>query len=154
MNAVTRHAEPALSSASPRSFLAFDFGTRRIGVASGNSITREATPLTALDARGDAAFSAIAKLIDEWQPALLVVGVPRHPDGQPHEVTAQAERFARRLEGRFRLSVVRVDERYSTVEAESRKVGQGGRADLDARSAAVILEQYFHESLSREESAP
>lgn len=163
MNAVSRHAEPALSSASPRSFLAFDFGTRRIGVASGNSITREATPLTGLDARGDAVFTAIAKLIKEWQPALLVVGVPRHPDGQPHEVTAQAERFARRLEGRFGLSVVRVDERYSTVEAEaqaeSRHKGLGGRANLDARSAAVILDQYFHETLvhetlDQEESAP
>ncbi len=159
MNAVSRHVEPALSSASPRTLLAFDFGTRRIGVASGNSITREATPLTRLDARGDAAFTAIAKLITEWQPALLVVGVPRHPDGQPHQVTAQAERFARRLEGRFGLSVVLVDERYSSVEASSRNEGDGGRADLDARSAAVILDQYFHETLvhetlDREASAP
>ncbi len=80
MNAVPRHAEPALSSASPRSLLAFDFGTRRIGVASGNSITREATPLTG---PGRDAVTPLhgpsAKLIKEWQPALLVVGVPQPP---------------------------------------------------------------------------
>ena len=118
MNAVSRHAPPAASlPSSPRSFLAFDFGTRRIGVASGNSVTREATPLTVLDGRGDAAFAAIGTLIGDWGPSLLVVGVPRHPDGSAHETTRQAERFARRLEGRFGLAVVRVDERYSSVEA-------------------------------------
>ncbi len=124
------------------SFLAFDFGARRIGVASGHRLTG-ASPLTTLTQAGDARFVAIAKLVAEWQPDALVVGVPRHPDGQAHEVTAQAERFARQLEGRFARPVFRVDERYSSVEAAREAPSRQG--DLDARSAAVILEQHLRE---------
>jgi putative Holliday junction resolvase len=120
------------------SFLAFDFGTRRIGVASGNTLTQSASPLTTIASQGDARFGAIAVLIAEWQPAALVVGVPCHPDGAPHVNTERARRFARRLRGRFGLPVHEVDERYTTVEARA-----AGAADLDAGAAALILEQYL-----------
>ena len=125
-------------TALPRSFLAFDFGTKRIGVASGNTITRTATPLRTVAAEGDARFAAIAALLTEWQPDALVVGVPFHPDGAPHDNTERARRFARQLHGRFRLPVHEVDERYSTTEAAS-----GGARDLDAASAAIILNQFL-----------
>ncbi|MBS0442243.1 MAG: Holliday junction resolvase RuvX [Proteobacteria bacterium] len=124
---------------SPRSFLAFDFGLKRVGVAAGNSLTRQATPLRTIAAEGDERFAAIAGLIAEWQPDALIVGVPVHPDGTPHDNTRRAQRFARQLHGRFRLPVHEVDERYSTTEAAA-----SGARDLDAASAAIILEQYLH----------
>ena len=140
----TALAPPAL-----RSFLGFDFGTRRVGVASGNTLMRSATSLKAIAAEGDARFAAIAALIGEWRPDALVVGIPYHPDGAAHDNTRRAERFARQLEGRYRLPVHRVDERYSTVEAESQqRVAPTGRFDVDAASAAVILDQFFSESAS------
>ena len=126
------------SMSSPLSFLAFDFGTRRVGVATGNTLTRNATPLRTLASMGDARFEAIAALIKEWQPDALVVGVPFHPDGAPHDNTGRARRFARQLHGRFQLTVHEVDERYSTTEAAS-----GGARDLDAASAAIILNQFL-----------
>lgn len=117
--------------------LAFDFGTRRIGVAIGNSLTREARALTAIDAADSALrWSALGALIEEWQPAQLVVGIPRHPDGTAHEMTERCERFARQLEGRYRLPVARVDERYSSAVAER-------AGDVDAAAAAIILQQWF-----------
>ena len=124
--------------ASPLSFLAFDFGTKRVGVATGNTVTRSATPLRTIAAVGDARFSAIGALIDEWQPAALVVGVPFHPDGAPHDNTDRARRFARQLQGRFGLPVHEVDERYSTTEALA-----SGAKDADAASACIILEQFL-----------
>lgn len=126
------------ATTNPRSFLAFDFGTRRVGVASGNTLTRTATPLKTIAAEGDARFAAIAALIAEWQPDALVVGVPYHPDGAPHDNTARAQRFARQLHGRFRLTVHEVDERYSTTEAHA-----AGASDVDAASAAIILDQFL-----------
>lgn len=128
---------PARSTAL-QSFLSFDFGTRRVGVASGNALTRTATPLTTIAAEGDARFDAIARLIREWQPDALVVGVPYHPDGAPHDNTRRAQRFARQLAGRFGLPVQEVDERYTTTEAHAM-----GAADADAAAAALILEQYL-----------
>lgn len=130
-------ARPAMTT-SPRSFLAFDFGLKRIGVAAGNSLTRQATPLRTIAAEGDARFAAIGALIAEWQPDALIVGVPVHPDGTPHDNTRRAQRFARQLHGRFRLPVHEVDERYSTTEAAA-----SGARDLDAASAAIILDQYL-----------
>jgi putative Holliday junction resolvase len=122
------------------SFLAFDFGTRRIGVASGNTLLRRATPLKTLSGERDARFVAIAKLIAEWQPDALVVGVPFHPDGAPHDNTRRAQAFARQLHGRFKLAVHQVDERYTTTEA----LAQGACfADADAAAAAIILDQYL-----------
>ena len=125
-------------SASLLSFLAFDFGTKRIGVATGNSLTRNGQPLTTVVAQGDERFTAIEKLITEWQPDALVVGVPFHPDGAEHDNTRRARRFANQLHGRFRLPVHQVDERYTTTEANAL-----GAADVDAASAAIILEQYL-----------
>lgn len=121
-----------------QSFLAFDFGARRVGVATGNTLLRQAQSLKTIALQGDARFEAIARLIKEWQPDALVVGVPFHPDGAAHENTLCARRFARQLHGRFRLTVHEVDERYSTTEAQS-----NGAADLDAASAAIILNQYL-----------
>jgi putative Holliday junction resolvase len=126
------------SSSSLRSFLAFDFGTKRVGVASGNSLTRSATPLATIAATGDARFATIGQLIAQWRPDALVVGVPYHPDGAPHDNTRRAQAFARQLHGRFRLPVHEVDERYTTTEALSR-----GASDIDAASAALILEQFL-----------
>jgi putative Holliday junction resolvase len=123
-----------------RSFLAFDFGTRRVGVAAGNSLLRRAQALKTVACEGDARFAAIEALIEEWQPDALVVGVPFHPDGAAHDNTQRARRFARQLQGRFRLPVHEVDERYTTTEALA-----AGAADADAEAAALILEQFLRQ---------
>ena len=120
------------------SYLAFDFSLKRVGVATGNTLLRRGSPLGTIGETGDARFSRIGQLIEEWHPDALVVGVPRHPDGQPHENTARALRFARQLRGRFGLPVYEVDERYSTTEALA-----GGARDADAGAAVVILEQFL-----------
>ncbi|MGZ5275868.1 MAG: Holliday junction resolvase RuvX [Caldimonas sp.] len=130
---------PALAPApQTRSFLAFDFGARRVGVASGNSLTRSASPLTTITAQGEARFEAIGRLVREWQPTALVVGVPFHPDGAAHVNTQRARRFGRQLAARFALPVHEVDERYTTTEARA-----AGAADLDAAAAAIILTQFL-----------
>ena len=121
-----------------QSFLAFEFGLKRTGVATGNSLMRTASTLTTVAAEGDARFERIAKLIAEWQPDALVIGVPWHPDGAPHDNTRRAQRFGRQLQGRFKLPVHEVDERYSTTEAAA-----SGATDIDAASAAVILDQFL-----------
>ena len=127
-----------MPSTAHRSFLAFDFGTQRVGVAAGNSLTRSARPLRTIATTGTARFEAIGALIDEWKPDALVIGVPFHPDGAAHDNTERARRFGRQLHGRFHLAVHEVDERYTTTEAESE-----GAADVDAASAAIILEQFL-----------
>jgi len=138
-------ALPAGRSAIPASYLhslneeivlGFDFGTRRIGVAVGNGVTRQARPLALIADAAEVRWRRIGELIGSWQPARLVVGIPRHPDGTPHELTARCERFARQLEGRYRLPVARVDERYSSTAVTE------GRDD---EAAAVILQQWFDE---------
>ena len=126
------------SAPAVHSFLAFDFGTARVGVASGNSLTASATPLCTVAAQGEARFEAIGRLIAEWRPAALVVGVPRHPDGAAHVNTERARRFGRELHARFGLPVHEVDERYTTTDAK-----RAGAADLDAAAAAIILEQHL-----------
>jgi len=135
-------SEPAVTQALParreRGFLGFDFGLRRVGVATGNTVTGTAQPLCTVASTGAARFDAIAKLLAEWQPDALVVGVPFHPDGAAHENTARARRFARQLEGRFGKPVFEVDERYTTTEARSLDA-----RDVDATSAAIILEQHL-----------
>jgi putative Holliday junction resolvase len=123
-----------------QSFLAFDFGLRRVGVATGNTLLKSAQPLRTIAAEGDARFQAIEALIREWAPDALVVGVPFHPDGAAHDNTERARRFGRQLHGRFRLPVHEVDERYTTTEALA-----SGARDADAAAAALILEQYFRE---------
>ncbi len=132
-----------MTAGEAQSPLAFDFGLRRVGVASGLRLTGAATPLATLHAQGKAVFPAIEKLLQEWQPDALVVGVPRHPDGAPHAMTAAAQKFAASLRGRFKKPVFEVDERYTSVEAEAQGAG---RAELDAAAATLILEQFFRES--------
>ncbi|MES2401352.1 MAG: Holliday junction resolvase RuvX [Pseudomonadota bacterium] len=126
------------SAAGLQTFLAFDFGLKRTGVASGNVLTRTATPQQTISAEGDARFPLIASRLKEWQPDALVVGIPFHPDGASHENTLRARKFARQLRGRFGLQVFEVDERYSTTEALS-----AGATDADAASACIILEQFL-----------
>jgi putative Holliday junction resolvase len=120
--------------------LAFDFGTKRTGVATGTSLLGRGLALRTIVAQGESRFGAIASLVEEWRPGLLLVGVPLHPDGEPHENTARARRFARQLAGRFKLPVHEVDERYSTTEALA-----AGAKDPDAASAVILLEQFFRE---------
>lgn len=136
--------------------LAFDYGVRRVGVAVGEIETRHAHPLTIIRAEGPARFSQIDRLVGEWKPRALVVGVPRRDDGV-HALSARAARFARQLAARFRLPVACVDESYSSVEAEARLRAAGGarRAvdaarsrTLDAHAAQLLLEQYFAEAAS------
>lgn len=133
-------APAAASDLSPRfqSFLAFDYGQRRVGVAVGNRLLRTATPVTTVAAEGDRRWAAIAALVREWQPDALVVGVPCHPDGAAHENTDRARRFGRQLHGRLGLPVFEVDERYTTTEA----LADGAR-DADAAAAGIILEQFL-----------
>jgi putative Holliday junction resolvase len=121
-----------------QTFLAFDFGLKRTGVAVGNRLTRGAQPQGTIRAEGDARFAPIEARIREWQPDALVVGVPFHPDGASHDNTARARKFARQLQGRFRLPVFEVDERYTTAEALA-----AGAADADAEAACIILEQFL-----------
>jgi putative Holliday junction resolvase len=143
-------SQSSAERAPQRSFLAFDYGTRRIGVASGNVLLGRAEPLRTLQERGDASFDVIARLIAEWQPDALVVGVPFHSDGAEHDNTRRARAFARRLLVRFKLPVHEVDERYSTTEA----LAAGARgAAADAAAAAIILEQFLRDLLHHGEQA-
>jgi putative Holliday junction resolvase len=138
-----------LSTSTDATILAFDFGLGRIGVAIGTTRLRTARALTTIDAEDNARrFAAIGALIDEWQPERLVVGLPLHADGTPHDMTARARRFARQLEGRYGIAVVAVDERYTTELARSalRDAGRGGREDRglrDAVAAELILQAYL-----------
>ena len=145
-------------SSTSRTVLAFDFGLQRIGVAVGEAELGTAHALQGVAAQTQPGrFTAIERLVAEWKPALLVVGRPLGEDGAPHEMTRRAERFARQLNGRFRLPVALVDERYSSVEVESRmRAAYGNRKTanlakgktLDSHAAQVILEQYFGEKTS------
>ncbi len=132
--------------------LAFDFGTRRIGVAVANTVTRTAQPLTTLAAiRGETPLAAIAELIDAWQPSQLVVGLPVHADGTPHAMTARARGFARALEASFGCPVALVDERWSSEAATQalRDQGHGGRdarAKRDETAAQIILQAWLDEA--------
>jgi putative Holliday junction resolvase len=118
---------------------AFDFGVKRIGVAMGNTMLRQAEPVKVISAIDNATrFADIQKLLDEWKPARLVVGLPMHPDGAAHDMTARARKFANQLNGRFNLPVELVDERYSSAVITAK------RGELiDDRAAAIILQQYF-----------
>ena len=137
----------------PGSVLAFDFGTKRIGVAIGTRLGEgRCGPARALTTIGseanDARFAAIEVLIAEWQPILLLVGRPLNDDGTPHELTARCERFAKQLRGRFRLPVEDVDERFSSTTADEslRERGlswQQRKARIDAEAALVILQSWF-----------
>ena len=142
---ITQRQYPDISG----TILAFDFGEKRIGVAVGDTMLRLAHPLTMISAEDNAAkFSQISVLLQEWQPALLVVGLPMSLEGEAHGMTALAQKFAQRLEGRFNLPVVMVDERLSSAEAAQslRQAGVRGRAQkahLDQVAAQTILQSYL-----------
>ena len=137
--------------AAPQTLLGFDFGVRRIGVALGNTLTGDARPLATVDAVPvERRFERIAALLREWGPARLVVGRPLDEDGSVTETTLRADRFANQLRGRFGLPVERVDERFSSREAQAIIASANGRpGDEDAVAAAVILAQYL-DGLRRE----
>jgi len=132
--------QAAIAKSAARTVLAFDFGLKRIGVAVGEPELGSAHPLPAV-----ANFSQVEKLVKEWKPANLVVGLPTSAQGEAHAMTRHAEVFARRLEKRFKLPVARVDERYTSVEAESRLKGFKKKM-IDSVAAQLILEQYFDEA--------
>ena len=142
---------PAATNAAPVSsagtILAFDFGTRRTGVAVGEASLGLAHPLTTIDAQDDdERLAAIAALIAEWRPSALVVGLPTHADGMPHQTTARARSFAQRLESRFGLDVALVDERYTSEAADAAlcRVAARKRKPLRDRVAAqIILQAWF-----------
>ncbi|MBS0849311.1 Holliday junction resolvase RuvX [Citrobacter sp. JGM124] len=129
--------------------MAFDFGTKSIGVAIGQRITGTARPLTALKAQdGTPDWNVLEKLIKEWQPEEVVVGLPLNMDGTEQPLTARARKFANRLHGRFGVKVVLQDERLSTVEARAGLFEQGGfralnKGSVDSASAVIILESWF-----------
>lgn len=131
--------------------LAFDFGERRIGVAVGEPLLGIAHPLTTIQAQTtDDRFAAIARLLEEWRPAQLVVGLPTHADGRPHAMTQLARRFAQRLKGRYGLPVWLVDERHTSLVAESllEEAGLKGRHQkpvLDQVAAQAILQAWFEQ---------
>ena len=141
--------------------LGFDFGTRRIGVAIGNTLTGTARPLAVLPASdGVPDWEQVGALVAEWQPARLVVGLPLNMDGTESELSGRARRFANRLHGRLGLPVETIDERLSSFEARgellhdgrgkpgSRNAGRSaGKAKpaVDALAATIILETWLGE---------
>jgi putative holliday junction resolvase len=143
-----------ISTATPNpqgTFLAFDFGTKRIGVAIGNSLLRHAQPLTTIaEEKNDTRFAKIESLLNEWQPSVLIVGLPSNEDGTPHDLTAMSRRFANRLKGRFNLPVILLDERYTSLAASAQLDEEGihgkkQKALIDQYAAQQILQAYFDE---------
>lgn len=123
--------------------LAFDFGLQRIGVALGNTLIRQAQPLSVIHgADNHAKFAAITGLLEEWQPVCCVVGLPLHPDGAEHAMTLRCRRFANQLQGRYGVPTVLVDERYSSAVLAAKR----GEV-IDADAAAIILQQYFDDPI-------
>jgi putative holliday junction resolvase len=129
--------------------LAFDFGVKRIGTAVGNLELGLAHPLSTISNESKrGCFAAVAQLIDEWQPVLLVVGLPTYPDGVEHELTRRSRRFAQRLESRYGIETLLVDERYTSTSAGHalREAGVNGikqKRILDQVAAQLILQTYF-----------
>ncbi len=122
--------------------LAFDFGLKRTGVAVGNTVLRQAQPLCIISAAtNDGKFAEITAVISTWQPALCVVGLPMHQDGEANEMTQRCRRFANQLHGRYGVAVELVDERYSSAVISAKR---GER--IDAQAAALILQQYFDQT--------
>lgn len=131
--------------------MCFDYGLRRIGIATGQRITRTATPLTSIPATdGVPDWERLGQLIAEWQPSQLVVGLPLNMDGSESDMSVRARKFANRLHGRFGLPIGHVDERLSTRETRIATGYRGLAGDqagqLDAAAAALILERWLQES--------
>ncbi|WP_417215958.1 Holliday junction resolvase RuvX [Alcanivorax sp.] len=126
--------------------LAFDYGTQKIGVASGNELLGTATPLKALPCKNTQPnWDDIAALLKEWEPEALVVGLPLNMDGSDSESTARARKFANRLHGRFGKKVWLVDERLSTREARERTGIQKADSRVDSMAAVIIAEGFLSE---------
>ncbi|HGJ5875956.1 MAG TPA: Holliday junction resolvase RuvX [Arsenophonus sp.] len=134
-----------------RTIIAFDFGTLSIGIAIGQEITATARPLTALKAKdGKPNWLEIEKILQKWQPELVIVGLPLNMDGTEQPISNQARKFANRLHGRFRIQVTLHDERLTTIEAKAQLFNQGGyralnRSKIDSISAVIILESWFEQ---------
>lgn len=135
-----------------RQVLAFDFGTRRIGVAFGQELLGKARPLAMLSARdGIPDWTDIEKLIGEWQPDQIVVGLPLNMDDTENDMCARARKFGNRLHGRYHLPVAMVDERLTSFEAKGEVLAAGGERDfgrygVDDRAAVLILETWFRQA--------
>ena len=139
----------------PRLLLGFDFGSKRIGVAVGQELTGTARELLTLNNRDGAPdWAAISRLLAEWQPDALVVGLPLNLDGSDHEVSRMARRFGNRLRGRYNLPVFHIDERLSSSEAEALLSGQGhfDKADVDKLAARLILESWLNQTAQAQQS--
>lgn len=132
-----------------RTFLGFDYGFKRIGVAVGQELTGTATALAnvrATDGKPD--WDAISKLIEQWQPDEVVVGLPLNMDGSSSELSQRAQRFGNQLHGRYNLRAHMMDERLSSLEAESELQGKSGKkqaADIDKVAAKLILESWLRQ---------
>lgn len=131
--------------------LGFDYGSKRIGIAVGQTISASARGLTTLQSRHEKPdWEAIGKLIEEWHPSALIVGLPLHMDGSEQELTQKVERFVRQLEGRYRLPVFSVDERLTSLEAESILEDNLGHRrfaaeEIDKLAAQLILEDWLRQ---------
>ncbi|MBE0510339.1 MAG: Holliday junction resolvase RuvX [Chromatiales bacterium] len=139
----------------PRLLLGFDFGSKRIGVAVGQELTGTARELLTLNNRDGAPdWAAISRLLAEWQPDALVVGLPLNLDGSDHDVSRMARRFGNRLRGRYNLPVFHIDERLSSSEAEALLSGQGrfDKADVDKLAARLILESWLNQTAQAQQS--
>jgi putative Holliday junction resolvase len=130
-----------------QTLLGFDYGTKRIGVAVGQNVTHSVAPLTTLHSKNDKPdWDAIGRLIAEWRPDRLVVGLPLHLDGSVQALTERVQRFGNQLKGRYNLPVELVDERLTSHEAETELAARGGKtakADIDALAAALILQSWL-----------
>lgn len=143
--------QPASVFVPQGTLLGFDYGTKRVGIAVGNTLLRRANPLTTInDEKTATRFARIETLLNEWQPNALVVGLPSNDDGTPHEVTALCRRFANRLKGRFKLPTILLDERYTSIAASAQLNEEGIRGMkqkslIDQYAAQQILQAYFDE---------
>ncbi len=130
----------------PGIIMCFDYGTQKMGVAVGQRLTCTATPIAVLRARdGVPDWDQVSGLIEEWHPVQLLVGLPLNMDGSDSELSKQAEKFSRRLEGRYRLPVDLMDERLTSFEVRHRQKESGNSSDepIDALAAQLILESWF-----------
>ncbi|MFW2374337.1 MAG: Holliday junction resolvase RuvX [Gammaproteobacteria bacterium] len=133
--------------------LGFDYGTRRIGVATGQTITASATPLTTISSINQKPdWAAIGQLIEQWKPDALIVGLPTYLDGSPSEMTEKALKFSRQLQGRYNLPVHTVNESLSSFEAEQalqqhKKIGQHNKQEIDKMAAAIIVQSWLEQNL-------
>ncbi|MFA7554559.1 MAG: Holliday junction resolvase RuvX [Spongiibacteraceae bacterium] len=135
-----------------QTILCFDYGTKTIGVAVGQTITKTANPLTDLKARdGIPNWEDIAKIIEEWRPNLLLIGLPLNMDGSFSAISQRAKKFANRLHGRFGLPIAMADERLSSFEAKGEIIQQTGSRhfkaqNIDSLAAKIILESWFQQN--------